>query len=133
MLDKLDETADPCDDFYQFACGSFIEETVIPDDRTRTSMFSILGDKLDVQVRGLLEGEIKASDPKPFQMAKSVFQSCMDKETIEVKKSKVLSTKTMCVFPGSGARAVEGDSEKARRVAVVGGAGLERGGIQVVS
>jgi len=83
LLDKLDETADPCDDFYQFACGSFIEETVIPDDRTRTSMFSILGDKLDVQVRGLLEGEIKASDPKPFQMAKSVFQSCMDKETIE--------------------------------------------------
>ena len=84
LLDKLDETANPCDDFYQFACGSFIEETVIPDDRTRTSMFSILGDKLDVQVRGLLEGEIKASDPKPFQMAKSVFQSCMDKETIEV-------------------------------------------------
>jgi len=83
LLDKLDETANPCDDFYQFACGSFIEETVIPDDRTRTSMFSILGDKLDVQVRGLLEGEIKASDPKPFQMAKSVFQSCMDKETIE--------------------------------------------------
>ena len=97
MLDKLDETADPCDDFYQFACGSFIEETVIPDDRTRTSMFSILGDKLDVQVRGLLEGEIKASDPKPFQMAKSVFQSCMDKETIEVKKRNVLRTKTMCV------------------------------------
>ena len=133
MLDKLDETADPCDDFYQFACGSFIEETVIPDDRTRTSMFSILGDKLDVQVRGLLEGEIKASDPKPFQMAKSVFQSCMDKETIEVKKSNVLRTKTMCVFPGGGTRAVEGDSEKARRVAVVGGASLERGGIQVVS
>ena len=84
LLDKLDETANPCDDFYQFACGSFIEETVIPDDRTRTSMFSILGDKLDVQVRGLLEGEIKPNDPKPFQMAKSVFQSCMDKETIEV-------------------------------------------------
>ena len=97
LLDKLDETADPCDDFYQFACGSFIEETVIPDDRTRTSMFSILGDKLDVQVRGLLEGEIKASDPKPFQMAKSVFQSCMDKETIEVKKNNVLSLKTICV------------------------------------
>ena len=133
MLDKLDETADPCDDFYQFACGSFIEETVIPDDRTRTSMFSILGDKLDVQVRGLLEGEIKASDPKPFQMAKSVFQSCMDKETIEVKKRNVLRTKTIFVSTGGGARAVEGDSEKARRVAIVGGVGLERGGIQVVS
>ena len=104
---------------------------MIPDDRTRTSMFSILGDKLDVQVRGLLEGEIKASDPKPFQMAKSVFQSCMDKETIEVKKRNVLRTKTMCVSTGGGARAVEGDSEKARRGAFVGGGGLGRGGIQV--
>ena len=98
LLDKLDETADPCDDFYQFACGSFIEETVIPDDRTRTSMFSILGDKLDVQVRGLLEGEIKASDPKPFQMAKSVFQSCMDKETIEVKRGMFWGRR-QCVCP----------------------------------
>ena len=84
LLNKLDQSANPCDNFYQFACGSFIEETVIPDDRTRTSMFSVLGDKLDVQVRGLLEGEIKPEEPKPFKMAKSVFQSCMDKETIEV-------------------------------------------------
>ena len=100
LLDKLDETANPCDDFYQFACGSFIEETVIPDDRTRTSMFSILGDKLDVQVRGLLEGEIKPNDPKPFQMAKSVFQSCMDKETIEVRINPFLRQtviKYLCV------------------------------------
>ena len=35
------------------------------------------------QVRGLLEGGIEASDPKPFLMAKSVFQSCMNKEKIE--------------------------------------------------
>lgn len=83
LLDKLDESVDPCDDFYQFACGNFVEKTVIPDDRTRTSMFSVLGDKLNEQVRGLLEGEIEATDPKPFQMAKSVFQSCMDREKIE--------------------------------------------------
>jgi predicted metalloendopeptidase len=80
----MDVSVDPCDDFYQFACGTFIQETVIPDDRTRTSMFSILGDKLDVQVRGLLEGEIKPEDPTPFAMAKAVFQSCMDKEKIEM-------------------------------------------------
>ena len=31
-----------------------------------------------------MEGPIEASDPKPFQMAKSVFQSCMNKERIEL-------------------------------------------------
>ena len=126
MLDKLDETADPCDDFYQFACGSFIEETVIPDDRTRTSMFSILGDKLDVQVRGLLEGEIKASDPKPFQMAKSVFQSCMDKETIEVQINPFFTTLySIYLFPGSRARSAEIDPAEDGRVASAGGTFLE--------
>ena len=30
-----------------------------------------------------MEGDILATDPKPFQMAKSVFQSCMNKELIE--------------------------------------------------
>ena len=30
-----------------------------------------------------MEEEIKADDPKPFKMAKSVFQSCMDRRTIE--------------------------------------------------
>jgi len=83
ILDRIDDKVDPCDDFYQFACGSFIENSVIPDDRSRTSMFSLLGDKLNEQVRGLLEGDIDATEPRPFQMAKSVFQSCMNKEKIE--------------------------------------------------
>ena len=34
----------------KFACGSFIENTVIPDDKTSVSMFSVLGDKLNQQV-----------------------------------------------------------------------------------
>ena len=88
-------------------------------------MFSILGDKLDVQVRGLLEGEIKASDPKPFQMAKSVFQSCMDKETIEVSISFGKDDFNVCSYPDSRAGAVKIDPEEDGRLAVVGGTCLE--------
>ena len=51
IISNMDHTADPCDDFYQFACGGFIEKTVIPDDRTRMSSFSVLSDELLTQVR----------------------------------------------------------------------------------
>ena len=48
----MDTTADPCEDFYQFACGGYLEATVIPEDRSRTSMFSEVGDKLNQQLKG---------------------------------------------------------------------------------
>jgi len=83
ILEKMDRTVEPCDDFYKFACGSYIERTVIPDDRTRTSMFSVLGDKLEEQLRSLLEEKIVGEEPKPYKMAKSVFQSCMNRDLIE--------------------------------------------------
>ena len=52
LLDRMDTRADPCNDFYQFACGGYLEKTVIPEDRSRTSMFSEVGDKLNQQLKG---------------------------------------------------------------------------------
>ncbi len=54
LLQNLDLAADPCHDFYQFACGGFVERTEIPNDRTRMSTFSVLGDELLTQVRSNL-------------------------------------------------------------------------------
>lgn len=50
ILANMDESVSPCHDFYQFACGGFMERTSIPDDRTRVSSFSVLGDELLTQV-----------------------------------------------------------------------------------
>lgn len=51
ILSNMDPTANPCKDFYRFACGGFVDRTSIPDDRTRMSSFSVLGDQLLTQVR----------------------------------------------------------------------------------
>jgi predicted metalloendopeptidase len=83
ILSNMDVKENPCKDFYQFACGGFMERTSIPDDRTRMSSFSVLGDKLLTQVRMLLEEGNSEGEPKPFQMARNVYKSCMDKKRIE--------------------------------------------------
>ena len=54
LLANLDENVDPCDNFYEFACGGFIENKVIPDDKSKYSSFSVLNDKLNEQVKYLL-------------------------------------------------------------------------------
>ena len=36
LLKQMDRKVDPCQDFYKFACGGFIADTVLPEHKTRT-------------------------------------------------------------------------------------------------
>ena len=35
IFEYMDDQVDPCEDFNKFACGGFIEKTIIPDDKGR--------------------------------------------------------------------------------------------------
>lgn len=83
ILKNMDPKIDPCDDFYEFACGNFIKNTNIPDDKTSVSEFSAVDDKLQEQLRTMIEEPIKETDPKPFVLAKDLYKSCMNKTLIE--------------------------------------------------
>ncbi|XP_063903442.1 neprilysin-2-like isoform X1 [Zophobas morio] len=83
VLQKVDLNIDPCEDFYKFACGNFIKDTVLPQYKTSISSFSIVSDMVDEQLRTLLEKPIKDTDARAFVLVKSIYQACMNTTEIE--------------------------------------------------
>ncbi|HLH06804.1 MAG TPA: M13 family metallopeptidase [Terriglobales bacterium] len=91
-LDALDHTADPCTDFYQFACGNWMKNNPIPPDQARWGSFNKLEDRNLEILRKILE-KYSADDPKrdaDQQKIGDYYASCMDVPAIDKKGIGVL-------------------------------------------
>lgn len=75
----MNPEVEPCDDFYDFACGGFLETTSIPDDKTSVNTFTEISDELQNQLRASIEEKSAADEPKPFRLAKNLYKACMNK------------------------------------------------------
>lgn len=77
-IDYMDLSIEPCDDFYQFACGNFAKESNESDD-----IFSRVQHELNAQLHALISEKIDPNDPAPFNMAKRLYNACMNESQIE--------------------------------------------------
>ena len=48
----MDQTVSPCEDFFEYACGTWNKRNVIPDDRSNYNTFGMLRDELQVILKG---------------------------------------------------------------------------------
>jgi len=86
-LDTLDKTADPCVDFYQYACGNWIKNTEIPADQPEWVSFIELDERNKVVERQILEKAAVQSAGRDAvdQKIGDFYASCMDESAVEAK------------------------------------------------
>ncbi|XP_061893541.1 membrane metallo-endopeptidase-like 1 isoform X2 [Entelurus aequoreus] len=89
LLQNMDPSVKPCDNFYQYACGGWLERHVIPETSSRHSVFDILRDKLEIVLKGVLETE-NEEDRDAIKKAKILYSSCMNESLIEQRDSQPL-------------------------------------------
>ncbi|XP_061227542.1 neprilysin [Neopsephotus bourkii] len=82
ILENMDTTAEPCNDFYQYACGGWLKRNVIPETSSRYSNFDILRDELEVVLKDVLDTP-STNDITAVQKAKTLYRSCINETTID--------------------------------------------------
>ena len=74
----MDRTVDPCDNFYQFACGGYLNSTNITDDHDKLDVFATSSDKMLEQLRVSCEAIAATDQPRHLRIVKNLYDSCMN-------------------------------------------------------
>lgn len=56
LLQRIDFQVDPCDNFYDFACGKFLQTHTVPDDHLSRNILQEIQDEIYIEMKGFLEG-----------------------------------------------------------------------------
>ena len=87
-LAGIDKAANPCEDFYKYACGSWMKQHPIPADESRWGQFSLLDERNLAILRQTAEDSAKHQDRSSLdQQVGAFYGSCADEGQIQTRGS----------------------------------------------
>ncbi|KAM9775122.1 phosphate-regulating neutral endopeptidase PHEX [Syngnathus typhle] len=83
ILSKMDKSVDPCEDFYMFSCGGWLENNPIPEDSSTYGIYPWLRQQVDLRLKELLEAPTEAGELEAVTKAKVLYRSCINESLLE--------------------------------------------------
>ncbi|CAM4442293.1 phosphate-regulating neutral endopeptidase PHEX [Lepidochelys kempii] len=91
ILSKINQSVDPCENFFRFACDGWTSNNPIPEDSSNYGVYPWLRHNVDLKLKALLQKPIsKRRDSEAVQKAKILYSSCMNENKIEKVDAKPL-------------------------------------------
>jgi len=79
----MDSSANPCTDFYRFACGGWLDKTEIPaDEATWTRSFHEIRKRNELELKRLLEAASQAPADPNARAIGTFYAACMDESLV---------------------------------------------------
>ncbi|KAG8299920.1 NEDD8 protease nep2, partial [Homalodisca vitripennis] len=85
ILNYMDPSVRPCDDFYKFACGKFLESAELRDYLSSNSSFIQVHEIVEDQLKAILFEESTPDEPNPYKTMKHLFSLCLDEDKIDAR------------------------------------------------
>jgi putative endopeptidase len=91
-VSAMDKTVDPCVDFYQYACGTWMKNNPIPADKSRWGRFNELAEYNQYVLRDILDQvEGPGQHTAVQKQVGDYYAACMDEAAIEKKGTSALT------------------------------------------